>query len=91
MGELWFYEKLMSVQTCIAPGVPAGSPSRGGDVLVYVTDINQPSLPTPFDSVLVSVSAFMALSTLFHSIHSPDNSSLSRSVLLVLILLYWSF
>ena len=63
--------------------VPAGSPSRGGDV-VYVTDINQPSLPTPFYSVLVSVSVFMALSTLFHSINFPDNSSLSHSVLPVL-------
>ena len=28
--------------------VPAGTPSRGGDVKVYVLDINQPSLPTPF-------------------------------------------
>ena len=28
--------------------VPAGSPSRGGDIKVYVLDINQPSLPTPF-------------------------------------------
>ena len=27
--------------------VPAGSPSRGGDVKVCVFDINQPSLPTP--------------------------------------------
>ena len=68
--------------------VPAGSPSHGGDVMVYVTDINQPSLPTPFYSVLVYVSVFMALSTLFHSINSPDNSSLSHSVLLVLILPY---
>ena len=25
-----------------------GSPSRDGDVVVYVFDINQPSLPTPF-------------------------------------------
>ena len=41
--------------------VPAGSPSRGGDVMVYVTNINQPSVPTPFYSVLVSVSVFMAL------------------------------
>ena len=56
-----------------------------------MSDINQPSLPTPVYSVLVSVSVFMALSTLFHSINSPDNSSLSRSVLLVLILPYWSF
>ena len=64
--------------------VPAGSPSRGGDVTVYVADINQPSLPTPFYSVLVSVSVFMALSTVFHSINFPDNSPLSHSVLLVL-------
>ena len=70
---------------------PEGSPSRGGEVMVYVTDINSPSSPTPFYSVLVFVSAFMALSTLFHSINSPDNSSLSHSVLLVLILPYWSF
>ena len=51
---------------------------------VYVFDINQPSLPTPFYSVLVTVSVFMALSTVFHSINSPDNSQLSHSVLLVL-------
>ena len=34
----------------------AGSPSRGGDVTVYVFDMNRPSLPTPFYSVLVSLS-----------------------------------
>ena len=28
--------------------VPAGSPSPGGDVTVYVVEINQPSLPTLF-------------------------------------------
>ena len=28
--------------------VPAGSASRGGDVAVYVIDVNQPSLSTPF-------------------------------------------
>ena len=33
----------------------SGSPSLGGDVAVYVFDINQPTLPTPFYSVLVSV------------------------------------
>ena len=37
----------------------------------------------PFYSVLVSISAFMALSTVFHSINSPDNSP-------VLSLPYWS-
>ena len=36
--------------------VPAGSPSRGWDVVVYVFDIDQPTLPTPFYSVPVSVS-----------------------------------
>ena len=71
--------------------VPAGSPSRGGDVAVYVSNISQPSLPTPFYSVLVTVSVFMALSTVFHSINSPDNSPLSHSVLPVSFLPYWSF
>ena len=71
--------------------VPADSPSRGGDVAVYVFDINQPSLPTPFCSVLVSISVLMALSTVFHCKNSPDNSPLSHSVLPVLFLLYWSF
>ena len=42
--------------------VPVGSPSSGGNVAVYVLDINQLSLPTPFYSVLVSFSVFMALS-----------------------------
>ena len=37
-------------------------------------------------SVLVSVSVFMALSTEFHSINSPDNSPLPHSVLPVLFL-----
>ena len=68
-----------------------GSPSRGRDFTVYVFDINQPSLPTPFYSVLVPVSVFMALSTVFHSINSPDNSPLSHSGLPVLVLPYWSF
>ena len=76
--------------------VPMGSPSRGGDVTVYVKDINQPSLPTPFILFLclfpsLSVSVFMALSTVFHSINSPDNSPFSHSVLPLSSLLYWSF
>ena len=61
--------------------VHAGSPSRCGDVAVDVFDIIQPSLPTPFYSVLVSVSVFMALSAVFHSINSSDNSPFSHSVL----------
>ena len=56
-----------------------------------------------FYIVLVSVSVFMALSTVFHSINSPNNSPLSHSVLLILLCLtallcssdltlpYWSF
>ena len=67
------------------------SPSCGGDTAVYIFDINQPSLPTPFDAVLVSISVFMALSAVFHPINSPDNSLLSHSVLPVLFLLCWSF
>ena len=71
--------------------VPKGSPSRGGNVPAYVKDINQPNLPTPFFSVLVSISVFMALSTVFYSINSPYNSPFSHSVLPVLSLPYWSF
>ena len=52
----------------------------------FMSDTNQPSLPTPFYSVLVSISVFMALSTVFHSICSPDNSPFSHPVLP-----YWSF
>ena len=58
----------------LLPLVPVGSLSRGEDVTVYVTDINQPSLPTPFDSDLESVSVFVALSTVFHSVNFTDNS-----------------
>ena len=39
----------------------ASSPSRGGDVAVCVFDVNQPSLPSPFYSVLVSSFVFVAL------------------------------
>ena len=59
--------------------------------MVYVEDINQPSLPAPFYFVLASVSVFMALSTVFHSINSPDNSPLSHSVLVVLFCLIGRF
>ena len=72
-------------------GAPAGSQLRDGDVAVYVFDVNQPSLPTPFNSVLVSVSFFTALSTVFHSTNSPDSSLFSGSVFPVLLLPYWSF
>ena len=60
-------------------------------ILQFMSDINQPSLPIPFYAVLVSIFVFMALSTVFHSINSPDNSPVSDSVLPVLSLPYWSF
>ena len=68
--------------------VPAGSPSCGGDVKVYVYDMSYSSLPTPFYSVLVSIFVFMALSTVFDSMNSPANSALSHTVLPVIILPY---
>ena len=52
----------------------------------FMSDMSQPSLPTTFHSVAVSVCIFMALSTVFHSINSPDNSPFSYSVLPVLSL-----
>ena len=70
---------------------PAGSPSRGGDIVVYVFDIHQPSLPTPLYYMFVSISVFMALSTVFYSINSPDKSLLSHFVLPGSFLPYWSF
>ena len=56
-----------------------GSLSRGGDVAVYVFDIDQPSSPTLFFlySILVSVSVSLALSTVFHSINSPETDETS--------------
>ena len=83
--------KMFFVILCVTGCVPAGSPSRGGDVTVSVFDINQPRLPSPFYSVVMSIFVFKALSTVFHSITSPDNSPFSHSVLPVLSLPYWSF
>ena len=53
--------------------------------MVYVR-YKPTELAHSFYSVLVSVSVVMALSTVFHSINSPDNSPLSHSVLPVLFL-----
>ena len=63
--------------------VTAGLPSCGGVVVVYVFDINHPSLPTPFYFVLVSVSGSVALSTVFHRAFSLSSSD-HNSALLVL-------
>ena len=60
-------------------------------MLHFMSNMNQPSLPTPFYSVLVSISVFVALSTAFHSITSSDNSLFSDAVLPVSSLPYWSF
>ena len=72
---------------------PEGSPSRGGEVTVYVLDIIDRACPLFFFfySVLESVSVFMALSTVFHSINYPVDPPFSDSVLPVLSLTYWSF
>ena len=56
--------------------------------LRFMSDINQPGLPIPFYSVFVSVSFCIALSTVFHSINSPDSSPFSHSVVPVLSLRY---
>ena len=71
--------------------LPTGSTSHGGDVAVYMFGIKQPSFSAPYYSVLVSVSVYTALSTVFYFINSPDNSPLSHSVLPVLFLPFWSF
>ena len=75
----------------IASFVPVGSPSRGGDVTVDVVNINQPNVPTPFYSVLVFLFVCMALSTVFHSVNLPDNSTFSHSVLRVIFCLIGPF
>ena len=43
---------VISFVVAVVAAVPTGSPSSGGDVTVYVCDINQPSLPTLFYSFL---------------------------------------
>ena len=78
--------------TALDAVVPADSPSRGGDVTVYVWRKPTELAHSFFYSLLVSVSVFMALSTVFHSMNSSDNSPYSHSVLLsVLSMPYWSF
>ena len=75
--------------------VPAGSPSRGGDVTVYgrhkPTEFAHSFFLIFFNSVLVSISVFVILSAVFHSINSPDNSPFSHSLLPVLSLTSSSF
>ena len=60
-------------------------------MLLFMSDINQPSLPTPLYFILMSVSVFMALLTVFHSINYPNYSPLSYSIRPILFLPHWSF
>ena len=64
--------------------VPTGLHSRGGDAAFYVFDMNQPSLSSPFYSVLLSVSVFMALPTVI-SFHKFPRQ------LRYLTLFFWSY
>ena len=90
------YHQVMSaflILTVTFPGpvVSAGSPARGGDVAVYVFEINQSSLSTLFYSIPLSISVFMTLSTVFQSMNNPDNSLLSHcSSCLIFALLVFS-
>ena len=45
---LRLFVRVERVETVTFVKAPAGSSSCGGDVTVFVLDINQPSLPTPF-------------------------------------------
>ena len=89
-GELYNYFDQFKVLA-----VPAGSPSRGGDVTVYVWLINQPRLSTPFYFALASIRSLwpFQLYFLFHqfsrqvSVFSLCSSGLI-SALLVLSTIY---
>ena len=71
-----------------------GSPSRGGDVALYFFDILWHK-PTELSHSFLFCSCvcfnLLALSTVFHSTNSPNDSPLSHSVLPILFLPYWSF
>ena len=90
-----FYHVPMLQPSITARGVsaeaPTGSCSCDGDVVIYVFDINQLNLPTLSYSVLMSVSVFYGLSTVFSFHNSSDNAPLSHFALPVLFLPYWSF
>ena len=84
-SAVWFHSSLF-------PQFPRAH-LRVVGILRYMSQINT-NRACPllfFCSVLVSVSVFIALSAVFHSINSPDNSPLSHSVLVVLFLPYWTF
>ena len=74
--------------------VPVGSPSRGGNVTVYIYDINQLSLLTPFYSVLVSISVYGPFNCISFHKFSRQHSAFSLfspgliSAILVLSTIY---
>ena len=72
---------------------PAGSPSRGEDVTVYFSDINQPSLPTLFFLILF-LCPFMSLWSFklyFIPWILPTTHRFLTPFFWVLFLPYWSF
>ena len=80
-----FVSSRFQVRRSMLPSL-AGSPSRGGDVTVYVLNINQLSLPTPFYSVLMSISPLWPFQLYFIPETLPNSSPLSLSVLPALFL-----
>ena len=93
-GDTWrvpWFNKTFKFGFKTVLSFPTSSPSRGGDVAVYVFWHKPAELAHSFFSVLVSVSVSMALSAVSHFINSTDNSLLSHSVLPVLFLPYLFF
>ena len=76
------------------PRGPRGAHIYVVGMLRLISDINQPSLPISFFFFILFfclISVFVALSTVFNSINSPENSPFFHSVLPVLSLPYWFF
>ena len=89
---LCFHESTyVCVSDCVCPGLCALFPCPGGLTFSWFRHKLTELAHSSFYSVLVSVSVFVALSPVFHSIHSPDNYPLSHSVPLGLTSAYWSF
>ena len=88
VGSFWH---CLSGNRSLTPAlVPAGSPSRGGDVTVYVLDINQPSLPTLFIQFLCLFLPLWPFQRYFIYKFSRQLSAFSLCSS-GLILRYWSF
>ena len=87
---LWIHKEvdLALPHPVIGLMVPMGSPSRVGDVAVYVFE---PSLPTPFYYVLVPVSSLWPFQLYFIPSILQTTLRALYSVLPVLFLPYWSF